>query len=274
MSREPPHRWPAEATPISDELEHDGTVCHRTEAHPALGYRLWGPSYGSHLLSPDGERLRVDPEATPPGAWQRLLIAQVLPFAALLHGLEVFHASAVVVQSGAVGLLGPSGSGKTTLAFELCQRGAVFLADDVLVVEPHGGSLLAHPGAPVLGLDHGEARRRAGLGTSLDRMQIDANERERLLRVGRIGGPAPIAALFLLDRRPDGPAEPTFDAAVQPRTLLAATFNFVLDAPDRLLRLLEACALLAEGRVERVLAGPRVSPAQLARAITSRLERN
>ena len=64
------------------------------------------------------------PDGTGPGEWQRFLIAQVLPFAAALHGLEVLHASAVTVAGRALALLGPSGAGKTSLALALCRTGA------------------------------------------------------------------------------------------------------------------------------------------------------
>ena len=86
----------------------------------------------------------------------------MLPFAALLQGLEVFHASAVVQGGEAIALLGPSRAGKTSLALELCARGASFLADDVLALETREDALFAHPGSPVAGvaLEHERGRRR------------------------------------------------------------------------------------------------------------------
>ncbi len=161
--------WPEGAELISDQLEPDGTASFRIESHPEAGYLLWGPSYGAHLLSTDGRRLRCAPGDAGEEAWQRLLIAQVLPFAAVLNGLEVFHASAVVIDGQAVAFVGPSRSGKTSLALELCRHGASFLADDVLALERDGTVLVGHPGTPVAGLDHAEAERgAAGLGAGGD----------------------------------------------------------------------------------------------------------
>src|ERR1700685_831684 len=109
-------RWPAGSELICDERLPDGGVNYRIETHPDRGYLISGPEYGAHLLSADGRRLRCFPEGRDDGGWQRMLVAQVLPFAALLHGLEVFHASAVVRDGEAFALLGASRSGKTSLA--------------------------------------------------------------------------------------------------------------------------------------------------------------
>src|SRR5271165_3791795 len=79
--------WPTDAKLISAQSEPDGSFAVRIDAHAEAGYRLSGPRYGAHVLSRDGRRLRCLPEQTPPAEWQRFLIAQVLPFAAALHGL-------------------------------------------------------------------------------------------------------------------------------------------------------------------------------------------
>ncbi len=106
-------RWPTSGSSlICDEVNLDGSVNFRIQSHPEGGYLIAGPAYGAHLLAPDGRSLICFPEAQPESAWQRLLIAQVLPFAALLHGLEVLHASAVVHEDQAVALLGPSSLGQ------------------------------------------------------------------------------------------------------------------------------------------------------------------
>src|SRR5581483_12273022 len=135
--------------------------------------------------------------------WERLLIAQTLPFAALLHGLEVFHASAIVRDGEAVAFVGPSRAGKTSLALELCARGARFLADDVLALERRGETLLGHPGSPVASVD------------------ANSGEDEWLISVRGAANPVPLAALFFIDRRADGPQQPTFAGVSDPRTLLA-----------------------------------------------------
>ena len=254
---------------ICDEVEPDGTVVFRIEAHPEAGYLLSGPSYGAHLLSADARRLRCAPGNAGEEAWQRLLIAQVLPFAAVLSGLEVFHASAVVIDGHAVAFVGPSRSGKTSVALELCRLGASFLADDVLALESHGAVLVGHPGSPIAGVDHAEVERVQE--DSVMGEVLGVNARERLVRMRAAAEPAPLGALFFLDRRLDGPTEPQFEPIADTKMLLGATFNFVLATPRRLRGLLDACALVAQRRVERVLMGPSVDASQVGVAVKRRL---
>lgn len=261
--------WPPEAAVISEQRELDGGVHCRIEADPEAGYLFWGPTYGAHLLESGGRRLVCALNACSDTAWQRLLIAQVLPFCAVLHGLEAFHASAVAIDGRAVAFVGPSGAGKTSLAVELCRLGAGFLADDVLVLERHLDEVIGHPGSPLAGLAHEQAER---LHTSMalgDTLAI--NDRERLVRMPGAVAPMPLAAVFFLDRRPDGPSRPRFASSVDARMLLAATFNFVLGSPRRLSGLLDICALVAQGRVERITVDSRIEVSCLADAVRQRL---
>lgn len=261
--------WPESAELVCDERQPDGGVTFRIEAHAKAGYLISGPEYGAYLLSADGRRLRCFPEDRPEGSWQRLLIAQVLPFAALLQGLEVFHASSVVRRGEAVAFLGPSRAGRTSLALELCRRGASFLADDVLALESRAGELLAHPGTPVAGVAHAEVER---LGESLPEEEIMAvNAREQLVQMPGAAEPALLAALFFLDRRKDGPEHPRFEPTTDAQLLLAATFNFVLATPERLRGLLDVCALAARLRVERIVIGPATDACELGGAVEQRL---
>jgi ABC-type multidrug transport system ATPase subunit len=52
------------------------------------------------------------------------VLAQVLPLAAVLRGIDVLHASAVALAAGPIAFLGGSGAGKTTLASRIVARGA------------------------------------------------------------------------------------------------------------------------------------------------------
>jgi hypothetical protein len=262
--------WPAGARRISDERYPDGSVSFQIEDGGEAGYRIAGPLYGFSEIAADGQRLRGAPGGGGMDAWQRLLVAQVLPFVAVLHGLEVLHASAVATGSGAVAFSGSSGSGKTSLALAMQRRGAMLLADDVLVLERDGEELMAHPGAPVAGVELGEAERLDGDGVDLGEV-LAVNRRERLARARLAEAPQPLRALFFLQRSA-GAGEPRFEAAPDPQLLLASTFNLVLASPARLAGLLEVCAIISHRRVERVAFGPGVNPAALAEAIEARLE--
>jgi hypothetical protein len=255
--------WPDDARLVCDEREPDGRVVFQIEEAARAGYLLSGPHYGAHLLSPDGKNLCC---ATDAGAdWQRLLMSQVLPFASLLHGLEVFHASAVVHDGTALMFLGASGAGKTSVAIELCERGADFLADDVVAVETREDRLMAHPGTPLAGVD-------AAAGVPSDSIVLSADSKAWVAGIRASPDPAPISALFFLDRRADGPAQPAFVEAGDALTLLAATFNFVISTPARLQGLLDTCALAARLRVERIVAGPPASARTLAVAVEQRID--
>jgi hypothetical protein len=263
--------WPEHAELVCDERQPDGSVVFRIEAHPEAGYLISGPQYGAFLLSADGQRLQCAFAGFPDGAWQRLLIAQVLPFAALLRGLEIIHASAVVTEQGAVAFVGPSRAGKTSLALELCRRGAGFLTDDVLALERVEEDLLGHPGTPVAGVDHAEARRLEQTEGRRRQEIVAINSREQIVRMRGAVEPTPLAALFFLDRHRDASSEPRFEPTTDPQPLFAATFNTVLTTPSRLRGLLEVCALAARRRVERVAFGHGVDASQLAVAVEQRL---
>jgi hypothetical protein len=261
--------WPGGET-ISDERHPDGSVSFQIERSAEAGYRIWGPEYGTSVVSSDGRRLRGAPGLGGIETWQRMLVAQALPFASVLHGLEVLHAGAVSIEGGAVAILGPSGAGKTSLALALCRGGADFLADDVLALERVDGELIGHPGAPMAGVANAEAERLRGEGEEGGE-ELAADSRERVVRTAVRAEPAPLRALFFLDRRPDGPPAPRFEPAADAQLLLASTFNLVLADPERLAGLLDVCALAARGRVERILVGPAVDATELGAAVRRRI---
>ncbi len=262
--------WPRRAELVSLQRRQDGSEVFRIEAHHETGYLLRGPGGAAHLLSPDGLRLRCGPGEGGADEWQRFLIAHVLPFAAALKGLEVLRGSAVVLGGRAVALLGPSGADRTSLALALCRLGASFLADEVLAVERVEGSLVGHPGRPVAALDHADAERLPGPIAHGELIAVNA--RERLVWIPAVGEPALLAALFFMDRRLDGPAEPSFEPVAGAQVLLASTFNFVLEQRESLRRLLALSALASRRRVERVLLGPSVHASTLAEALMRRLD--
>jgi HPr Serine kinase C-terminal domain len=263
-------RWGAGSV-ICSRREANRPEMFRIEAYPGAGYLVWSRACGSYLLSLSGQRLDCAHGDCPPARWERFLIGQVLPFAALVSGLEIFHASCVALNGEAIAFLGSSGAGKTSIALSLCDRGARFVADDVLALEARGTELVAHPGTPLAGIDRSEARRLRAAGRLMPGEVLMSDRREQMVRVGRVADAANLHALFFLDRRPHGPADPAFEPVTDPKTLLAATFNFVLTSPERLRGLLNVCALAAQRRVERIVAGPSVDASELGVAVKRRL---
>jgi hypothetical protein len=214
------------------------------------GYLFWAEGFGTALVAGDGGSVSCDPAPEPAWRWQRFLTGQVLPFAALLNGLEIFHAGAVAIDGRAAGIVAHSGTGKTSLALALALGGRRFLTDDVLVLEPEaaGGGLIAHPGAGVANVRDsachhfapGELQR---LGPTLGRA-----EGESRLALEPHPDPLPLGALFFVRRGGTLPSIERLDP-VDPRMLLGATFNFFLQLPERLTRQLDACARI-DGTVD------------------------
>jgi HPr kinase/phosphorylase len=248
----PAREWPPGTELIGRHIDPNGRTVFAVQADVEEGWRLSGEGYGEHWLSADGLRLMCRPAGASAARWQRFLLAQVLPFAASANGLEVLHASAVVIDGAAVALLGPSGSGKTTLALALCDLGAGFLADDVLALEPAADRLLAHPGTPRVAV------------------KIEG-EGEGMVRVAPAEAPAPLAAVVLLERGSEGPLRPVVEPLAAGRDLLATTFNLILRDGARASRLLEVCALAARERALRLRTGPHASAAELAESLIGAL---
>ncbi len=237
-------------------------------AHPA-GYLLHAPGVGRILIAPDGGELLCDPE---PGAaqWATLIPAQALPLAATLRGLEVLHASGVVLGGRAVLFAGAPGAGKSSLAAALLYRGAALLSDDTVALRLRRGALLAHPGATLLHLratehDRLSAREHAVLGPPA----AFAHKRRFHPRVS--ASSAPFGGLCLLERATHGPPVERL-ATIDPFALLASTFNLSVRTPERLVRHLDlAAALAATERIYRLRVQPGVNATQLADAVCERL---
>src|SRR2546423_13533680 len=58
-TRELEQSWrPTEATSLLERRHRDGKLMMRVDAHPKLGYRVFAPHHGRHLVSADGRTLR------------------------------------------------------------------------------------------------------------------------------------------------------------------------------------------------------------------------
>ena len=233
--------WRDEAERVREWTDESGRVEATLDLHPELGWRLVADGYGAFVVSPGGREVRCAPVDDDAWRWQRCLIGQILPLAALLNGLEVFHAAAVAVGGRALGLVGASQAGKSSVAIRLVLSGGELLADDVLALDGRGDALMAHPGPGIVSVRHGEAelladddRRRLGavLGYDDEAVRIEMDRGERPLR---------LEALYFLDR--GGSERPAIERVwpPDPRMLLGSTFNFVVATRERLTNQLEIC---------------------------------
>ena len=102
-------------------------------ASPVRAHLTWGTV--GDLLIEDGNRITVRPASGADEESLRLFVTGA-GLGVLLHqrGLLVLHASGVVIQDRAVGILGAKGWGKSTTAMALHQRGRPFISDELLAM--------------------------------------------------------------------------------------------------------------------------------------------
>jgi hypothetical protein len=163
-----------------------------------------------HHLSADAAILRCAPRDPERLSWWRVVLDSVLFSAALLSGYEALHAGAVATPAGAVAILAGAGGGKSTLLVELLGLGLPLLTDDVVVLQEQAGAApLAHPGPPLMTvpavLEHSFRGPNTNGGAPFDQLGsvIAAVGDERWAAVVAHPDPIPLAALVLLDRRPE-----------------------------------------------------------------------
>lgn len=148
------------------------------------------------------------------------LMGPVLGVALRLRGTTCLHASAVVVNGQALGLVGVSGAGKSTTAAALAMQGWPVLTDDVLALIPQSGAYAVAPAYPRLRLWPSSVRSLLGHEDRLPRMMPSTDKRILALD-GSMASfhrlPAPLTALYFLEERTAGAG--TF-SALRPATAL------------------------------------------------------
>ena len=258
---------------LVDLRQPDGTRAITVEHRPDLGFRIWMPRYGRHVISDDGSHIRSALPKISSHRWQRLLFAQPLPLAALLRGRAIFHASAVALAEQSLMFIARSGTGKTSLAGHLVSRGATLMADDAVALECDGKRVLAHAATGLINIDADELATiapelRPRLGTRQGRV-------DNLVLCGPAATrPMPVRHVYFLER---GPHVARF--AVQRiwppavRLLLGARFFSYVRLPEVWHQQLEVCAALAaSAELYRLTVPPGVSAARVAAMIEDHFE--
>jgi HPr kinase/phosphorylase len=262
--------WPfAEAERI-DEERFDGHVepARTIDRHPELGYRLYARHFGLARVSADGTEVRCAPPDAEPWRWQRFLVGRILPIAAVLQGLEGFHASAVACDGRALALLGPSGGGKSSIALRLLLRGATFITDDVLVLEPGADGFSAHAGPGTIGV---RAPEELALGPeALERAgRLLGRSDKAYLELERVPGPVALGALYFIRPGPPGAASEVREPRrTDPLAVLASTFVLSMWTPKRQRNHLDLCGRLASSvRSYELIRPPDSDAGELAAAV-------
>lgn len=266
-------RWwrPRGVQRLVDRRFDDGRSMMSIDVDSAGAYLVEAPGYGVHHVSSDGLQITSVLAPDAPWNWQRLFVAQVLPLAASIHGLEILHASAVSVDGRAVALSAPSRTGKTSIALHLVARGATLLTDDVLAVDTSGAIPRAHHGARLLSAAPEELSAvfegRARLGSVL------GENGKVYLRPPLEPGHLPLAAIYRLVRRGKGhPFRVVEDSPPSPAGVLGAAFLTYENNPNRLRRHLDAASHLARSVPFYVVElSPHLSAAQAAEALEAHI---
>lgn len=160
------------------------------------------------------------------------LLGTVLAYWLERRGLLALHASAVVVDGGAVGFVGGKQAGKTTLAASLVRSGLQFLTDDLLAIEQTVTGPVAHPAFPQFRMWPGDAEHFVGGSDRLERAHPLLDKRRVPLRDLRpdafAAEPAPLRALYVTSRSDAAGSEVSIEAlpsAGGVREVLSASFT-------------------------------------------------
>jgi hypothetical protein len=115
---------------------------------PGGRYRMRFPDLADFLIHTDGRIDGIPTPGTDAPTLEHLYANQVLPAALSLQERPVFHASALILDGGAVAFLGESGRGKSTLGTFLARRGHPLLTDDGLELRVDENGIWALPNRP------------------------------------------------------------------------------------------------------------------------------
>jgi hypothetical protein len=124
------------------------------------------------------------------------------------RGIAVLHASAIVLEQGAVGFLAASGGGKSSLTASFLRRGRPLLTDGILPLERRGNQIFGHCGYSQMRLWPREAEHFVGGHLDLEPVLPDHPKLRVPVEASRFGSFHPegaaLARLYLLDRREGG----------------------------------------------------------------------
>lgn len=226
-------------------------------------YVSWQGLGEFRVTADGGEILCAQGDGAPDESFQVYLLGQALSFALVKAGFEPLHGTAVVQDGEAIALLGEGGYGKSTLAASFLAKGASLLTDDLLLVRPEGGRLIAYPGPSRIKLFPDSADRflrDAAVGVPMN--AFSSKHVIPLAETHRWNAPAPLRAAY--DLAPPDESEPSSNVVVSPLSpreaffaLIRATFNRYISDPERMARQHAQTSRLSRIIVLRRLAYPR-----------------
>lgn len=225
-------------------------------------YLIW-PALFEFLVAADGRRIFCRQLGSSWESFQSYLLAQVLSFALLKQGIESFHATVMLMEKGAVGLIAPCGQGKSTLAAAFLKEGYPLLTDDLLVLKEEDHGFLAFSSFPRIKLFPRVARGL--LGKQITGAPMNPHTRKLVIPLGPSLShchPAPLKAIFVLRGRParsrsKGISIKTLSRRRAFLELMANSFNTVIKEPERIRRQFDLVARLTAAIPIKSLSYPR-----------------
>ena len=238
---------PGEGERLIDHRYPDGTVMMTVDEHLEQGYRIDAPGHGRFRVIIDGSLVECAPAEGPAWRWHRPLFAQALPLAAALNGIEVIHASGVVIDGYGFAFVGHSGAGKTSLAIQLVDQGAKLLADDVVGLSKIDGQLHAHPGVRFANVAQEQVDSVASGQPERLGSVIARSEKLHILIDPMAEAAVPLGSLYYIERHETTP-ELRFErlSPPDPSLLLASTCMRYIKSPAQMPMRLEVLSEIAK----------------------------
>lgn len=239
---------------------------HHAACADGSDYLRWSGLF-EFLISPDGRHVACHAlNGASRQSFQTYLASQVLSCALLKQGIEALHATVVVIDGQAIGLLGHCGYGKSSLGAAFLRGGHTLLTDDMLVTSVTARRppvVMAHPGPPRIKLFPriaatllGPRRKRTPMNPDTAKQILPLSDREYC------GEAVPLRALYVL--RPPTAGRVRSRVTIRPLTqrracleLLANTFNTIVTGPSRQARQFHWAAGLAATVPLKSLSYPR-----------------
>jgi hypothetical protein len=223
-------------------------------------YLRWDDLF-EFIISSDGRRVygRSYTGASPE-VFHTYVLGPVLSFSLVKQGIEPLHATAVVIDGGAVAFVGESGYGKSSLGAAFLQAGYPLLTDDLLVVTESHESFCVYTGPPRIKLFPEMAS--TFLGKDVRGTPMNHGTPKLIIPLGRRHchpTPVPLHSVYVLTSGVTS-KDVTIRSLSHRRAFLAlvqSTFNSMVTRSERLQQQFHICAQMASRVPVKFLSYPR-----------------